>query len=73
MLLSKTLFCFDLWKMFREEENLCCQEIEGIKCKNLEALEVEQLDHPPNSIVDHPSFRAVCLNVWVLQTAWLRV
>ena len=33
---------------------------------------MEQLDHPPNCIVDHSGFRAVCLNVWVLQTAWLQ-
>ena len=58
--------------MFREEENLCCQEIKGIKRKNVEAVEVEQLDHPPNCIVDHPGFCAVCLNVWVLQTDWLQ-
>ena len=46
--------------------NRCCQK------KNLEAVEVEQLEEPPGCIVYHPGFQAVCLNVWVLQTAWLQ-
>ena len=60
----------DLRCFSREEENLCCQEIDELKCKKLEAAE-EELDHPPNCIVGHPSFCAVCMDVWVLQTAWL--
>ena len=53
--------------MLREEESICyCQE------QNLEAVAVEQLEEPPGCIVYHPGFQAVCLNVWVLQTAWLQ-
>jgi len=58
--------------MWREEENICCQEIDPVVRKNLEAAEVEQLDNPPVCIVNHPGFHAVCLNVWVLQTAWFQ-
>ena len=58
--------------MFWEKENICCQEIDCIKRKNFEAVEVEQLDDPPSYIVNHPGFQAVCLNVWVLQTAWFQ-
>ena len=32
----------------------------------------EQLQAEPRCIVQHPGFEAVCLNVWVLQTAWLQ-
>ena len=52
--------------MLREEENICCQEIDVVKKKNIEAVEVEQLEEPPGCIVYHPGFQAVCLNVWVL-------
>ena len=58
--------------MWREEENICCREIDAVYRKNLEAVEVEQLEEPPQCIVHHPGFHAVCLNYWVLQTAWLQ-
>ena len=50
--------------MWREEENICCQEVE--------AVEVEELQAEPRCIVQNPGFETVCLNVWVLQTAWLK-
>lgn len=27
---------------------------------------------PAGCILDHPGFNAVCLNIWVLETAWLQ-
>lgn len=58
--------------MDREVECKCCQEIDEVKRKNLEAVEIERLDEAPGCITNHPGFHAVCLNVWVLQTAWLQ-
>ena len=58
--------------MWREEENICCQEVDVLKNKNIEAVAVEQLEATPQCIVLHPGFQAVCLNIWVLQTAWLQ-
>ena len=45
-------------------KRICCQEVE--------AVEVEELQAEPRCIVQHPGFETVCLNVWVLQTAWLQ-
>ncbi|XP_068684488.1 uncharacterized protein [Montipora foliosa] len=64
--------CGNCHKMWREEENICCREIEEIQRKNLEAVEIEHLGAPPDCIVQHPGFQAVCLNHWVLQAAWLQ-
>ena len=64
--------CGNCQQMLREEENICCQEIEAVKQKNLEAVEVAQLENPPSCIVNHPGFHPVCLNIWVLQTAWFQ-
>ena len=58
--------------MWREEENICCQEVDVVKRKNLEAVDVENMEEPPKCIVEHPGFQAVCLNYWVLQAAWLQ-
>lgn len=55
--------------MDREEECCCCQEIEQVKAKNVEAVQIENIEQP-SCITDHPGFKAVCLNVWVLQAAW---
>ena len=46
-------------------ENVCCLEKEDVVAK----LE-ESVAQPPPCITDHPGFVAVCLNPWVLQTAW---
>lgn len=54
------------------EECVCCREIDQVVHKNLEAVEVEGLEQAPGCITDHPGFPAVCLNFWVLQTAWLQ-
>ena len=50
----------------------CCKEIEQVQARNIEAVEVENLECPPICITNHPGFKAVCLNVWVLQTAWMQ-
>ena len=48
----------------------CCQEIEAVVAKNMQAVEVDNLPVPPTCITRHPGFHAVCLNFWVLETAW---
>ena len=58
--------------MQREEENICCQEVNVVFQKNLEAVQIENPTEPPQCIVQHPDFQAVCLNYWVLQAAWLQ-
>ena len=58
--------------MEREEESICCQEIDAVRNKILEDVMEEQLQAELRCIVQHPWFEAVCLNVWVLQTAWLQ-
>ena len=58
--------------MEREEESICCQEVDAVRNKILEDVMEEQLQVEPRCIVQHPGFEAVCLNVWVLQTAWLQ-
>jgi hypothetical protein len=40
-----------------------------VKAKNAEAVQIESIEQP-SCITDHPGFKAVCLNVWVLQAAW---
>ena len=42
--------------MWREEENICCQEVDAVKNKNLEAVIVEELQAEPRCIVQHPGF-----------------
>lgn len=50
-------------------ECVCCQEITATQnmCLNHED-EGTASEH--NCITQHPGFSAVCLNKWVLQTAW---
>ena len=58
--------------MWREEENISYQEVDAVKNKNVEAVTVEDLQAEPRCIVQHPGFEGVCLNVCLLQTAWLQ-
>ncbi len=44
------------------EESICCEEIEKVK----EKMELETVC----CITSHPGFQSVCLDVWVLQTAY---
>lgn len=50
-------------------ECVCCQEIPQVKSKLREVAQVDGLPEP-NCITQHPGFLAVCINRWVLQTAW---
>ena len=54
--------------MERVESCICCQEIGVVKNKNMEAVPFGE--KPPGCITQHPGFHPVCLNRWVLQTAW---
>ena len=58
--------------MEREEESICCQEVDAVRNKILKDVMEELLQAEPRCIVQHPMFEAVCLTVWVLQTAWLQ-
>ena len=40
--------------MWREEENICCEEVDAVKNKNLEAVAVEELPAEPRYIFQHP-------------------
>ena len=54
----------------RNEECTCCSEFPEICNKNREAVEMGEVADTPVCITQHPGFQAVCLNRWVLQTAW---
>ena len=58
--------------MKREEEGIFCQEVDAVRDKFFEDVREERLQAEPRCIKQHPGFEAVCLNVWVLQTAWLQ-
>ena len=49
-----------------EEECICCNEIESVQQKK----GVSELNM--SCITEHEGFAAVCLNVWVLQTAYFQ-
>ena len=59
--------------MDREEECICCQEIQVVLDKNEEVYEVERPQKRYCCITDNPGFRAVCLNRWSLQAALFKV
>jgi hypothetical protein len=52
------------------DENRCCQEIQQLQDKMAE-FESDYHDHL-EWITKHPGFASVCLDVWVLQTAYLQ-
>lgn len=54
----------------RNEECTCCSEFSQFCDKNREAVETGEVAEAPVCITQHPGFQAVCLNRWVLQTAW---
>ncbi|XP_068736723.1 P2X purinoceptor 7-like [Montipora capricornis] len=62
--------CGNCQRLQRVEECICCSEIDCIVAKNNEAVEHEGLTEPLVCITQHPGFNSVCLNHWVLQTAW---
>ena len=48
--------CGNCQSMWREEENICCQEVDAVKNKILEAVTMEELQAEPRCIVQHPGF-----------------
>ena len=62
--------CESCPRLNRVVECVCCTEIDCVVAKNNEAVEAEGLAEPPVCTTHHPGFHAVCLNRWVLQTAW---
>jgi len=51
------------------EERVCCQSLEEVRSK------LDEVDNGlpvPRCITMHPGFAVVCLDVWVLQTAWFQ-
>ena len=56
--------------MDRVAECVCCQEIPEMISLNEEAVILEKLKDPLVCMTDNPGFWAVCLNLWVLRTAW---
>ncbi|XP_068703689.1 uncharacterized protein [Montipora foliosa] len=54
----------------RNEECTCCSEFPQICDKNKEAVKMGEVAEAPVCITQHPGFQAVCLNRWVLHTAW---
>ena len=61
--------------MERIDECICCQEIGSTQhmCESLVNEGPMYADQPPpQCITQHPGFAAVCLNRWVLKTAWLQ-
>ena len=62
--------CGNCQRLTRVVECICCSEIVCVVAKNNKVVEAEGLDEPPLCITQHPAFSAVCLNWWVLQTAW---
>ena len=52
------------------EACVCCQEIEAVKHKIIEAVTSGECQEQPTCITQHPGFHPVCINRWVLQTAW---
>ena len=58
--------------MDREEECVCCHEIELVVYKNDKVFLHEKPPTPYRCVTDKPGFHTVCLNRWVLQVAWLQ-
>ena len=58
--------------MGRVEACVCCQEIEAVKNKNIKAVTSGECQEKPTCITQHPGFHPVCINRWVLQTAWFQ-
>ena len=45
------------------KESICCQEIAVLR---------EKMTGHSECITQHPGFRTVCLDIWVLQTAYFQ-
>lgn len=56
--------------MGRVEACICCQEITAVENKIIAAVTSGECQEEPKCITQHPGFHPVCINRWVLQTAW---
>ena len=56
--------------MGRTEACIYCQEITAVKIKIIEAVTSGECQEEPKCITQHPVFHPVCINRFVLQTAW---
>jgi hypothetical protein len=54
--------------MLTPENRFCCQERDKVRDKIEEG--VEQMGEANTCITRHPGFQAVCLDPWVLETAF---
>ena len=48
-----------------KQQSICCCEVDKVVQKKCEVIA-----HAVSCITDHEGFHGVCLNVWVLQTAY---
>ena len=64
--------CENCLVMGRVEACKCCREIEQVKSKLTEAVTCGECTEEPKCITQHPGFHPVCINRWVLQTAWFQ-
>ena len=63
--------CGNCQQMPTDPECMCCQEIHQV-LDELQHVRAPNDSDPAGCILDHPGFNAVCLNIWVLETAWLQ-
>ena len=62
--------CENCQIMERAESCVCCQGIEQVNNKLIKAVSFGECEEQPKYITQHPGFHPVCINRWVLQTAW---
>ena len=56
--------------MDRADECVCCQEIPEMLHLNEEVMTIKKLKEPLTCVTDNPAFASVCLDYFVLRTAW---
>ena len=56
--------------MLTLQENICCKELEQVVSKMEEYSAEDATRDPLDCITAHPGFHTVCLDRWVLQTAY---
>ena len=69
------LLCCGVMFIYRCECGNCQSmptSIECTCCREIDAIESKMLENPTDihCIIDHEGFQGVCLDVWVLQTAY---
>ena len=62
--------CENCQIMERAVSCVCCQEIDQVQNKLIEAVSSGECEEQPKCITQHPGFHPVCINRWILQTAW---